>query len=165
MGSIKFGFAGTGVPCSNNGCGTAPTPVGKPDFDWAALAAAVSLALDLVVLLTAVRGLAVAEFTGERAGLGAMPIPGKSEGSKIGCVDTDTVPGLIAGERLLLGCLVVLVVLPMVDGIPDFSPGFPDERSRLLISDDKRLSLSGFGAIPDCAALRGKVLRMLGLVV
>ena len=95
-----------------------------------------------------------------------MPIPGKSEGSKIGCVDTDTVPGLIAGESLLFG----LVVLSGISGMPGLCPGFTAGRDnpvglpRLPIPAGNRLSLSGLGAMSDCAFLRGIVLRMLGLV-
>ena len=95
-----------------------------------------------------------------------MPIPGKSEGSKIGCVDTDTVPGLIVEEILLF----VLVVLFGVDGSPGFSPDVAAGRNnpvglpRLPSPAGNRLSLSGLGAMPDCAALRGRVLMMLGLV-
>ena len=95
-----------------------------------------------------------------------MPIPGKSDGDKIGCVDTDTVPGLIAGESLLF----VLVVLSGVDGSPDGSPDFAAGRNnpvgllpRLPIPAGNRLPLSGLGAMPDWAALRGRVLRMPGL--
>ena len=128
----------------------------------------VSLVLDLVGLLAAGRGWVLAEFTGDCEEFDeSIPIPGRSDGSKIGCVDTDTVPGLIAGESLLFDCPIGLVMRSGISGVPGFSTGFAAGRNNpvgLLISDGNRLSLSGLGAMPDCAALRGKVLRMPGLV-
>ena len=105
----------------------------------------------------------VAGLTGICEALGeSIPIPGRSDGSKIGCVDTDTVPDSIAGESLLFGCPVGFVVLPGIDGVAGFRPGFAAERNRRLglpfTSNGDRPALRGFGAIPDCAALRGRVL-------
>ena len=100
-----------------------------PDLDWAALAAGVSLALDFG-LLAAGRGWVLAEFARDCEEFDeSIPIPGRSDGSKIGCVDTDTVPGLIAGASLLFGRPIGLVVRSGINGIPDFSPGFLSERN------------------------------------
>ena len=109
----------------------------------------------------------VVEFTGICEALGeSIPMPGKSDGSKIGWVDTDTVPGLIAGD-LLVGCPVGVVVLP-VDGIAGFRPDFVAERNNrlglILLTSRGNRPLSGFGAMPDCALLRGRVLRIPDLV-
>ena len=62
----------------------------------------------------------------------AIPIPGKSDGSRIGCVDTDTVPDSIPGASLLFGRPVGLVALPAIDGIAGFRPGFAAERNSRL---------------------------------
>ena len=130
-----------------------------------------------MALLTAAAGLA---FLGaldparvELAGIcvelpAPMPIPGKSDGSRIGCVDTDTVPDSIPGD-LLFGRPVGLVALPAIDGIAGFRPDFVAERNGrlelvLFTSNGDWPALRGFGAMPDCALLRGRVLRMPGLV-
>ena len=91
---------------------------------------------------------------------GLMPIPGRSDGSKIGWVETETVRGLSVGDNCapvpFMGLVAVLGLAVVGSGWDDRMPVL----SRLVGIG----ALSGLGAIPDRDPLRGRILVRFDLL-
>ena len=92
-----------------------------------------------------------------------MPMPGRSDGSKIGWVDTETVRGLRVGDNCDRGDPVPFVGLVALPELAVVGSGW-DDRMPVLSRVVGVGALSGLGAIPDRAPLRGRILVRFDLL-